>query len=238
MNTILTQLVPNIFSTYFYDSKVVQTLYPISHKLNVVTYVFIFLLQHILNLLSCVHKKIYFTFKLNFGQIIFLVYFILLAPKKLSSLVKFFKIFFTLCFIFCCFSCICSLPSFCCCLLLILHGSRLPFTFRFYCLILAFCHSSPCVVNVRFSSCVAPIYSSPCIATACSSPYITACLTLLLFIICFTLLLFTIHLALLLLVPHPILISPSLVLLLFAPCLTFLLFILALHCYYSFLDLH
>jgi hypothetical protein len=42
----------------------------------------------------------------------------------------------------------------------------------------------------------------------------------------------------LLLVPHPILISPSLVLLLFAPCLTFLLFILALHCYYSFLDLH
>jgi hypothetical protein len=57
LNTILTQLVSNVFSTYFYDTKVVQTLYPTSHKLNVGPYGFIFLFQNILNLLSCVHIK-------------------------------------------------------------------------------------------------------------------------------------------------------------------------------------
>jgi len=35
LNTILTQLVSNILSTYFCDTKVVQTLYPTSHKLNI-----------------------------------------------------------------------------------------------------------------------------------------------------------------------------------------------------------
>jgi len=58
LNTILTQLVSNVLATYFYDTKVVQTLYPsTSYKLDVVTYVFIFLLQNILNLFFCVHIK-------------------------------------------------------------------------------------------------------------------------------------------------------------------------------------
>jgi hypothetical protein len=35
LNTILIQLVSNVLSTYFYDTKVVQILYPTSHKLNV-----------------------------------------------------------------------------------------------------------------------------------------------------------------------------------------------------------
>jgi hypothetical protein len=56
LNTILTQLVSNIFSTYFYHTKVFE-MYPTSHKLNVGPYGFIFLLQNILNLLSCVHIK-------------------------------------------------------------------------------------------------------------------------------------------------------------------------------------
>ncbi len=37
MNTILTQLVSNVLSTYSYNIKVVQTLYSTSHKLNVET---------------------------------------------------------------------------------------------------------------------------------------------------------------------------------------------------------
>jgi hypothetical protein len=42
LNTILTQLVSNILSTYFYDIEVVQTLYLTSHKLNVELHGFIF----------------------------------------------------------------------------------------------------------------------------------------------------------------------------------------------------
>jgi hypothetical protein len=45
-----------------YDIKVVQTLYPTSHKLNTMTYGFIFLFQNILNLLSYVHIKNYSIF--------------------------------------------------------------------------------------------------------------------------------------------------------------------------------
>ncbi len=56
LNTILTQLVSNVFSTYFYDTKVFE-MYPTSHKLNVGPYGFIFLLQNILSLLSCVRIK-------------------------------------------------------------------------------------------------------------------------------------------------------------------------------------
>ncbi len=73
LNTILTQLISNVLSTYFYDSKVVQTLWPTSHKLNVVIDVFIFLLQDILNFLSCVHIKNCFILKLDFGRTIFFV---------------------------------------------------------------------------------------------------------------------------------------------------------------------
>jgi hypothetical protein len=49
MNLVWTpfQLVSNILSIYFYDTKVVQTLYPTSHKLNVGPYGFIFLFQNI-----------------------------------------------------------------------------------------------------------------------------------------------------------------------------------------------
>jgi len=65
LNTILTQLLSNVLSTYFYDIKVVQTLYPTSHKLNVRPYGFKFLLQNILNLLSCVHIK-------TLGKLLFL----------------------------------------------------------------------------------------------------------------------------------------------------------------------
>jgi len=57
LNTILTQLVSNIFSTYFYDTKVVQTLYSTSHNLNTMTNGFIFQFQNILNLFSYVHIK-------------------------------------------------------------------------------------------------------------------------------------------------------------------------------------
>jgi hypothetical protein len=57
LNTILTQLVSNVFSTYLYDIKVVQTLYSTSHDLNTMTDDFIFQFQNILNLLSCVHIK-------------------------------------------------------------------------------------------------------------------------------------------------------------------------------------
>jgi len=62
LNTILTQLVSNILSTHFYDTKVVQTLYSTSYKLNVGSYGFILKFQNILNLLSCVHIKNYFVF--------------------------------------------------------------------------------------------------------------------------------------------------------------------------------
>ncbi len=62
LNTILIQLVSNILSTYFYDTKVVQTLYPTSYKLKVTTYGFIFLLQNILNLLFCIHINNYSIF--------------------------------------------------------------------------------------------------------------------------------------------------------------------------------
>jgi hypothetical protein len=55
LNTILTQLVSNVLSTYFYNTEVVQTLYSTSHKLNVGPYGFTFLLQDILILLSYVH---------------------------------------------------------------------------------------------------------------------------------------------------------------------------------------
>jgi hypothetical protein len=57
-NNILTQLVSKVLSTYFYDTKVVQILYPTSHKLNAFTYGFIFVPQDILNLLSHVHIKV------------------------------------------------------------------------------------------------------------------------------------------------------------------------------------
>jgi hypothetical protein len=61
LNTILTKLVSNVFSTYFYDTKVIE-MYTTSHKLNVGPYGFIFLLQNILSLLSCVHIKNYSIF--------------------------------------------------------------------------------------------------------------------------------------------------------------------------------
>ncbi len=44
LNTILTKSISNGLSTYFYDTKVVQILYPISCKINVMTCFFIFLL--------------------------------------------------------------------------------------------------------------------------------------------------------------------------------------------------
>ncbi len=57
LNAIFTLLVSNVFSTYFYDTKVVQILNSTSHKLNAMTYFKIFLLEDILNLLSCAHIK-------------------------------------------------------------------------------------------------------------------------------------------------------------------------------------
>jgi hypothetical protein len=40
LNTILTQLISNVFSTHFYDTQVVQILYPTSHALNLGPYGF------------------------------------------------------------------------------------------------------------------------------------------------------------------------------------------------------
>ncbi len=154
MKTILTLLVSNVFSTYFYDSKVVQTLYPTSHKLNV-TYVFIFLLQNILNLLSCVQFQNYFILKLDFGWIIFLVYFTLLGPRKLSNLVNVcFFVFFSICLTFVphlsfvvvysspYMSTACSSPYF---LILALCC---------YYLVLILCRCLPYVVIVHYSPCI------------------------------------------------------------------------------------
>ncbi len=169
MKTILTLLVSNVFSTYFYDSKVVQTLYPTSHKLNVMTYVFIFLLQNILNILSCVHIQNDFIFKLDFGWTIFWVYFTLLGPRKLSNLVN--VCFFVL-------SRICSSPFFCCCLFFTLHVYCLLFTLHCYFLILALCCyylvltlrcCLPYVVIVHYSPCIVVAHYSPCIVAICST---------------------------------------------------------------------
>ncbi len=66
MKTILTHLVSKIFSTYFYDTKVIQTLYSTSHKLMGLTYGIIFILQDILNLFSCVHIKKCSSFLIRF----------------------------------------------------------------------------------------------------------------------------------------------------------------------------
>jgi hypothetical protein len=71
LNIKLTQLVSNVFSTYFYNIKVVQTLYSTFNKLTALICVFIFLLQNILILLFCVHIKNCFIFKLDFGQTTF-----------------------------------------------------------------------------------------------------------------------------------------------------------------------
>ncbi len=81
LNTILT-LVSNVFATYFYATKVVQILDSTSHKLNAMTYFLIFLLQDILNLLSCVHIKKCFIFTLNFGQTTFFCLFYLVNTQK------------------------------------------------------------------------------------------------------------------------------------------------------------
>jgi len=82
LNTILTLLVSNVFSTYFYDTKVVQILDPTSHKLNAMTYFLIFLFQNIFNVLSCVHIKKCFIFTLNFGQTTFFCLFYLVNSQK------------------------------------------------------------------------------------------------------------------------------------------------------------
>ncbi len=85
LNIKLTQLVSNVFSTYFYDTKVVQTLYSTFYKLNALICVFIFLLQNILILLSCVHIKNCFIFKLNFGQTTFFLFTLTCQHRFLSS---------------------------------------------------------------------------------------------------------------------------------------------------------
>jgi hypothetical protein len=81
---ILTQLVSNIFSTYFYDTKVVQSLYPTSHKVNVKPYGFIFLFQNILNILFCVHIKIVSFSNWTLGKVFFCLFYLAntLAPHS------------------------------------------------------------------------------------------------------------------------------------------------------------
>jgi len=86
LNTILTQLVSYLLSTYFYDIKIVQTLYPTSHKLNVGPYGFILLLQNILNILSCVHIKNIPFLNWTLGILLFFVYFTLPTLKLIFSL--------------------------------------------------------------------------------------------------------------------------------------------------------
>ncbi len=143
MNTILTQLVSNIFSIEFYDSNVVQTLYQTSNKLNVMTHVFIFLLQNILSLLSCVHIQNYFIFELDFGWTIFLVFFTLLAPRKFSGLVNVCVYFFFHYVFLCC----CVLHLF---LALFLLLSIFHFTWLLFAPHLALLFLDPCFVLLMF----------------------------------------------------------------------------------------
>jgi len=160
------------------------------------TYVFIFLLQNILILLSCVHIQNYFIFKLDFGWTIFLVFFTLLAPRKLSGLVN--VCFFVFSLRFCFFCCLAFVP----CLVFVVayFSAYMVVVYSSPCVVTSW--SLPCVANVRSSSYIVVIYSSPCVVTICSLLYVDVCFMLLLFIVCLALLLLTIHLALLLFVPH------------------------------------
>jgi hypothetical protein len=73
LNTILTLLVSNVFSSYSYDTKVVQILDSTSHKLNANDVFFNILLQDIFNLLSCVHIKKMFHFYIELWAHYFLL---------------------------------------------------------------------------------------------------------------------------------------------------------------------
>ncbi len=87
LNTILTLLVSNVFSSYSYDTKVVQILDSTSHKLNANDVFFNILLQDIFYLLSCVHIKC-FIFTLNFGRTTFFCLFYLVNTQKEKNLMK------------------------------------------------------------------------------------------------------------------------------------------------------
>jgi len=89
LNTILTQLVSNILSTYFYETKVVQILYPTFDKINVWPMVlyFYFKIFWIYFLMSI--SKIVPFFNWTLGGLLFFVYFNLLTPKAMA--LKMFK---------------------------------------------------------------------------------------------------------------------------------------------------
>ncbi len=50
LNTILTQSISNILSTYFSNTKVAKILYPTSHKPNAMTFFFIFLIYFLVSI--------------------------------------------------------------------------------------------------------------------------------------------------------------------------------------------
>ncbi len=66
----------DIFSTYFYNTKVVQTLYPTSYKL----WFYFFYSRYFEFTFLCPYQKLWTIFKLDFGRTTFFVYFTLLIP--------------------------------------------------------------------------------------------------------------------------------------------------------------
>jgi hypothetical protein len=84
LNTILTQLVSNVFSTYFYDTKVIQILYLTSHKLNVWPHGFIFFTSKYFEpTFLCTYKKL-FHFIIRLWADYFFVYFTLATPRTMD----------------------------------------------------------------------------------------------------------------------------------------------------------
>jgi hypothetical protein len=72
LNTILTQSVSNVLSTYFSHTKIIQILYPTSHKLNVGPYGFTFYFKIFWTYFLMSISKIVPFLKLDFGQTILL----------------------------------------------------------------------------------------------------------------------------------------------------------------------
>jgi hypothetical protein len=88
LNTILTLLISNVFSSYSYDTKVVQILDSTSHKLNAMTCFLMFLPQDIFNLLSCVHIKKMFHFYIELWAHYFLLSILPCQHPKGKKLMK------------------------------------------------------------------------------------------------------------------------------------------------------
>jgi hypothetical protein len=71
----LTQLISNVLSNYFYDTKVVQTLYPTSHKIKVMTYGFMSTSRYFESTFLCPIKILFhFLIALWVYYFFFLVY--------------------------------------------------------------------------------------------------------------------------------------------------------------------